>query len=59
MNHDLLAALVEIIALWLAIAATAVAFGATRRRAGLLLLRYLVWVSFATLLTTSIWRLNR
>jgi benzodiazapine receptor len=59
MNHDLFGALVEIIALWLAVAATAAAFAATRRSAGVLLLPYLAWVSFATLLTASIWRLNR
>ncbi|MDF2733902.1 MAG: TspO and like protein [Chloroflexota bacterium] len=59
MNHDLFGALVEIIALWLAVAATAAAFSATRRSAGVLLLPYLAWVSFATLLTASIWRLNR
>jgi tryptophan-rich sensory protein len=58
-NHDLFGALVEIIALWLAIAATAVAFAATRRSSGLLLLPYLAWVSFATVLTGSIWHLNR
>ena len=58
-NHDLFGALVEIIALWLAIAATAVAFAATRRSAGLLLVPYLAWVSFATVLTAAIWRLNR
>ena len=58
-NHDLFGALVEIIALWLAIAATAVTFAATRRSAGLLLVPYLAWVSFATVLTAAIWRLNR
>ncbi len=58
-QHDLFGALVEIIALWLAIAATAVAFAATRRSAGLLLLPYLGWVSFATVLTATIWQLNR
>ncbi len=58
-NHDLFGALVEIIVLWLAIAATAVTFAATRRSAGLLLVPYLAWVSFATVLTAAIWRLNR
>lgn len=57
-NHDLFGALVEIIALWLAIAATALAFAKTRRSAGLLLVPYLAWVSFATVLTAAIWRLN-
>lgn len=58
-NHDLSGALIEIIALWMAIAATIIAFGATKRRAGLMLIPYLGWVSFATVLTASIWRLNR
>jgi translocator protein len=57
-NHDLFGAFVEIIVLWLAIAATAVAFAANRRSSGLLLLPYLAWVSFATVLTGSIWQLN-
>jgi tryptophan-rich sensory protein len=58
-NHDLRGAFIEIIALWLAIAATVVAFGATRPSAGLLLVPYLAWVSFATVLTGTIWHLNR
>jgi translocator protein len=58
-NHDLRGALIEIIALWLAIAATIAAFAATRRSAGLLLVPYLAWVSFATVLTGTIWRMNR
>ncbi len=58
-NHDLYWAFVEILALWLAIAATTVAFGATRRSAGILLIPYLGWVSFATILSGTIWRLNR
>ncbi len=58
-EHDLRGALIEIIALWLAIVATTVAFGTTSRRAGLLLLPYLGWVSFAAILTAEIWRLNR
>ena len=58
-QHDLTLALVEIVAMWLAIAATAVAFGRIRRSAGLLLVPYLGWVTFATLLTASIWSLNQ
>jgi translocator protein len=52
-------ALVEIVFLWLAIAATTGAFFRISRRAGLLLVPYLLWASFATLLNHSIWRLNR
>lgn len=58
-NHDLGGALVEILALWLAIAATIVAFGRVRRSSAALLLPYLAWTTFATLLTASVWRLNR
>jgi tryptophan-rich sensory protein len=52
-------ALVEILFLWAAIAATTLTFFKMSRTAGLLLLPYLLWVSFATLLNQSIWRLNR
>jgi tryptophan-rich sensory protein len=48
-----------VIALWLAVAATTAAFSSARPRAGWLLVPYLAWVSFATILTASIWRLNR
>jgi len=58
-QHDLGLALIEILAMWLAIAATAVMFGRIRRSAGLLLVPYLGWVTFATLLTASIWTMNR
>jgi tryptophan-rich sensory protein len=58
-NHDLGAALVEIVALWLAIAVTIAAFATIRRSAAALLVPYLAWTTFATVLTASIWRLNR
>ena len=58
-NHDLFGALVEILALWLAIVATIVAFGRVRTSAAALLVPYLAWTSFATLLTATIWSLNR
>lgn len=58
-NHDLFGALVEILALWLAIAATIVAFARVRRSAAALLVPYLAWTSFATILTATIWSLNR
>jgi translocator protein len=58
-QHDLGLALGEIIALWLAIAATAAAFARIRLTAGALLLPYLAWVTFASVLTASIWQLNR
>lgn len=58
-RHDLGAALAEILALWLTIAATVVAFAAVRRSAAALLVPYLAWTTFATILTASIWQLNR
>ena len=51
-------AFAEIIILWLAIAATLVAFWRVRNVAGILLVPYLAWVSFATALNFTIWRLN-
>lgn len=51
-------AFVELLVLWLAIAATIVAFGRRDRLAGLLLLPYIVWVTFAGALCYSIWQRN-
>lgn len=52
------AALVEILILWLLIAATASAFWRLERLAALMLMPYLAWVTFAAALTFSLWRLN-
>lgn len=52
-------ALVEILFLWAAIIATTLTFFRISRTAGLLLLPYLLWTSFAAVLNGSIWRLNR
>ena len=51
-------ALLEIIILWLLIAATIAAFWPLQRLAALFLVPYLAWVSFASALTWSLWRLN-
>jgi benzodiazapine receptor len=52
------AAIAVVVALWFAIAAT-IGFGWNKDRlASLLLIPYLAWVSFATLLNVAIWRLN-
>ncbi|GAC1363230.1 MAG: TspO/MBR family protein [Herpetosiphon sp.] len=53
-----LAALVEIVLLWLAIGLTIRAFARIDRRAAALLVPYLLWVSFAAVLNGAIWRLN-
>ena len=52
------AALVDIVLLWAALAATIVAFRRAVPLAGALLVPYLLWVSFATALNFAIWRLN-
>jgi tryptophan-rich sensory protein len=49
---------IEILFLLAAIVVTIVSFWQVSRTAGVLLLPYLAWVSFATFLTFSIWRLN-
>jgi tryptophan-rich sensory protein len=52
-------AFVEIILLWGTIVATTVLFWRVVPVAGILLLPYLAWVSFAAVLNGSIWILNR
>lgn len=52
-------AFVEIVLLWLAIAATAVKFAGVSQIAAALLVPYLLWVSYAAALNLAIWRLNR
>ena len=56
--HRVGSAMVCIVALWLAIAATAAAFRKIDRLAAWLMVPYLAWVFFAALLNFSIWRLN-
>ena len=51
-------AVIEIVSLWLAIAATLMTSWRVSRPAGILLVPYLLWVSFATVLNFAIWRLN-
>ncbi len=51
-------AFAEILLLWLAIAATTVAFWRIRKAAGVLLVPYLAWVSFAAVLNGVLWRMN-
>ncbi|MGW0486285.1 TspO/MBR family protein [Nonomuraea sp. NPDC003214] len=47
-----------IVLLWLAIIVNIVAFWRLRRSAALLLMPYLLWVSFAAALNAAIWQLN-
>lgn len=51
--------LINILILWLLIVVVIYKFWKINRTAGLLLLPYLAWVSFATYLNYSIWILNR
>jgi tryptophan-rich sensory protein len=51
-------AFTEIIVLALAVTATLVSFWKVRRLAGLLMVPYALWVSFAAVLNYTIWRLN-
>ena len=51
-------AFVEIVLLWAAIAATTIVFWRRSILAGLLFVPYWAWVSYASVLNFSIWRLN-
>ncbi|MBI5380793.1 MAG: tryptophan-rich sensory protein [Opitutae bacterium] len=51
-------AFVDIVLLWFGIVATIVAFARVHRGAAALLAPYLAWVSFATFLNFTLWRLN-
>jgi benzodiazapine receptor len=50
--------LLEICVLWFAILATTTQFWRLRPVAGVMMLPYLLWVSFATALNAAVWRLN-
>jgi len=52
-------AFIEILLLWIAIGLTILAFARISITAFLLLLPYILWVSFAAVLNFSIWLLNR
>jgi benzodiazapine receptor len=54
-----LAGLVVIVVLWAAILSTIIGFSKISRAAGVLLIPYIVWVSFAAVLNASIVLLNR
>ena len=56
--HRIDLALVDIVLLLAAIVATALAFRARSAVAALLLLPYLAWACFATVLNFAIWRMN-
>lgn len=56
--HNILLALIEIILLWLIIFETYLIFKKIDKNAANLLIPYILWVSFATILTVSIYILN-
>ncbi len=56
--HSPGAAFIDVVFLWAAIAATMLVFWFRSTIAGLLFMPYLAWVSFATVLNFTIWRLN-
>ena len=51
-------AVLEIVALWVILLVTLVSFWRVRAVAGLLLLPYWAWVTFAMALTAAVWRRN-
>lgn len=56
--HSIGAALIEIIVMWIFILLTIIQFSKLSKPAAWLLVPYIAWVSFATILTASIWKLN-
>lgn len=56
--HSPALALIDIVALWCAILTTIFAFGQHSSVAAWLMVPYISWVSFATILNASIWWLN-
>ena len=56
--QNLAAGLVGILILWVAVAATLLAFWRVTRAAGGLFVPYLAWVTIATALNTILWQMN-
>ena len=57
-QHQIGWALVEIIGMWIFILLTIFAFAQVNKTAAWLLVPYISWVSFATILNYTIWKLN-
>jgi tryptophan-rich sensory protein len=57
--HNLMLATIEVVLLWLMIFETYSQFAKINKTASYLMLPYLAWVSFASVLTACIWWLNR
>ncbi len=58
-QHQIGWALVEIVILWLSILLTIFVFAKIDKIAAWLMLPYIAWVSFATILNFTIWQLNK
>lgn len=56
--HQIGWAFVEIVTLWVTILATNIAFFRRSKGAGFLLVPYLAWVTFASVLNFTVWRMN-
>lgn len=57
--HRIDLALIEIIILWITLLATTIVFYVQSETAGVLLIPYLMWVSFAVYLNAGYWYLNQ
>lgn len=57
--HNPLLAFIEILFLWLAIILTMIGFYKVSKPAGILLIPYILWVSFASILNLAIYILNK
>jgi len=57
--HLLFLAFIEIVVMWVFILLTIIKFYALSPAAGLILVPYLLWVSFASILNLSFWWMNR
>lgn len=58
-QHQIGWALVEIMILWLSILLTIIVFAKIDKTAAWLMVPYISWVSFATILNFTIWQLNK
>ena len=57
--HNLLLAFFEILILWLLIVMVTVKFNKINKTAAYLMVPYILWVSFASVLNFSVWWLNK
>lgn len=57
--HNIFLALINILVIWMFIVILITKFWILDKRAAVMLIPYLAWVSFATILNYSIWILNR